>query len=111
MHTVVQYSPGQTVTITVSVFDSSGLLADGYSLPSITKVIMPNITVAAGFPKVMTKISTGLYQSKFQLPSGGSAVGSYVVQIDYTDPVGNAMNEVVEVLCTAPFANFSVSPG
>lgn len=72
---------------------------------------MPNVTVAAGFPKVMTKISTGLYQSKFQLPTGGSAVGSYVVQVDYTDPVGNSKNEIVEVVCTAPFANFSVSPG
>jgi hypothetical protein len=111
MHTILQYSPGQVATVTISVFDSDDVLADGYSVPSITKIIMPNLASASGFPVDMTKISTGIYQYKFQLPSGASAVGSYVVVVSYTTPTEDSKNEVIELQVNAPFANFSVSPG
>lgn len=111
MHTILQYSPGQVATVTMSVFNDDGVLTDGYAAPSIAKIIMPSLALASGFPVNMTKISTGIYQYKFQLPSGASAVGSYVVQITYTTPDAVTKNEVVELHVNAPFANFSVSPG
>lgn len=112
MHTILQYSPGQVATVTLSVLDpSTGLLADGYDVPSITKIVMPSLVSAAGFPADMTEVSTGVYQYSFQLPSGSSAVGSYVVIIDYTEPDTTPRNAVVELHVNAPFANFSVSPG
>lgn len=111
MHTILQYSPGQVATVTMSIFDDDGILTDGYTAPSITKIVMPSLASAAGFPVDMTKISTGIYQYKFQLPSGASAVGSYVVIVSYTTPTAVSKNEVVELHVNAPFANFSVSPG
>jgi len=112
MHTILHYSPGQIATITISVFEpSTGILTDGYDVPSITKVVMPSLASAAGFPQDMTVVSTGVYQYKFQLPSGASAVGSYVVIVEYTEPDATVKNEVVELNVNAPFANFSVSPG
>lgn len=111
MHTVIQYSPGQIATVTQYVFDSDNILTDGTSVPVITKIIMPSLASASGFPANMTKISTGIYQYKFQLPSGASAVGAYIVIIMYTEPTGETKNSVLEIHVNAPFANFSVSPG
>lgn len=111
MHTVLQYSPGQIATVTLSVMDQNNVLTDGYTQPVVTKILMPNLTSAAGFPVAMQKIDTGLYRFSFQIPSGAVSVGSYVVVMTYTSPGGAIHNEVVEIKVSAPFANFSASPG
>ena len=84
MTTVLQYYPGQIATIFLPILDGYGEPEDPPYLPTITKIIMPNLTLACGkYPKCMTRFSRGLYFYQFQLPSGASAVGSYLAEVVY----------------------------
>ena len=62
------------------------------------------------YPKVMTKISEGLYIFKFILPSGGTAVGSYLVDVSYKSSDTNQLKQTLyQIVVTAPFGIYSVT--
>lgn len=112
MNKVLSYHPGQTATVILSVFNSNGELADGYGTPEVTSILFPTGAAASGLPLEMTSLATGLYKSQFALPTGLTAVGTYVVVVSYVDPdTLEPKNEVTEIVVSAPFGNFSVSPG
>jgi hypothetical protein len=130
MSYVLQYSPGQTVTIILeTLFDSGsidgyrsdgynvgfgppdGYGADGYySLPIVARIILPSLTNVSGYPQKMIRIDTGLYYFQFTLPTGASAVGSYIVDITYINPnTENFAQTFYQVICSAPFGMYSVT--
>jgi hypothetical protein len=118
MITVLQYYPGQTATIFLEVLDGYGR-ADPDTLPLITRVILPGFTLATGYPQPMTRIDVGLYYALFTLPVGGYAVGSYLIDVSYRDPISIdgypdgyfANTALYQIVVTAPFGNFSTTLG
>ena len=112
MQTILAYSPGQVATISLIVQDGYGVLANSLTTPVISYILFPNTSLATGFPANMTQVSTGVYQYKFMLPLGAAAVGNYIVNQTYTDPVSlHIKNALTEIQVNVPFGNFSVSPG
>jgi hypothetical protein len=106
------FSPGERATIFLDSFDSDSIRADGYDLPVVSRIIFPDLSLATGFPTNMTKLDTGLYYFRFTLPLTASAVGSYLVDVTYWDPTGTVERQTLyHIIVTAPFGNFSVSPG
>lgn len=113
MNSTLFHTPGQTVTIFLETFgDGYTTRHDAPSLPAVDKIIFPNLTLAAGYPKPMTKIATGLYKFSFTLPTTATAVGSYVVDVSWLDPVSsNSHQTFYQVVVTAPLGQYSVTVG
>lgn len=118
MTTLLYYFPGQKATIFLETKDGygqradSGLPHDGYATPEITRVIFPDLSLAAGFPQSMVKLDTGLYFFQFTLPTGGASVGSYLVDVTYNGP-GTPFfyQKIFQLIVTAPFGNYGVTVG
>lgn len=119
---ILQYSPGQQVTIFLDTKNMDGYYADGYYLdgynidgyesPIIFRVILPDMTNSTSFPQAMTKISTGIYYKKFTLPTGASAVGSYWVDVAYREPDTKLLKFIAyQIVVSAPFGLYSVIAG
>lgn len=110
MSYVLNYSPGQQATIVFETLDGYGARADGYLVPSITRIIFPNLFLAAGYPQNMARIDVGLYIFQFTIPTEASAVGSYIVDILYYDPdTGEPRSTFFQVIVSAPFGQYSIS--
>lgn len=114
--TELYYFPGQKATVFLETLNSSGVRADGYTLPDgypfITRVIFPDLSLAAGFPQNMIKLDVGLYFFQFTLPTTASAVGSYLVDGYYKDPSSSTyFNKIFQIIVTAPFGNFGTTIG
>ncbi len=62
--TVLYYSPGQKATIFLETLNGSGVREDGY-VPAVTRVVFPDLSLAAGFPQNMVKLDVGLYFFQF----------------------------------------------
>ena len=108
----LSYGPGQTVLFYLQVVDANGVASDGYTVPVADKVILPGLTASSAYPISMTKYDTGLYYHSFVLPSGSSAVGTYLVSVSYVEPSGTyTKTEVYQIVVSAPFGQYSVSPG
>lgn len=121
------YSPGQTATVFLEILNvngaradgykadgyfADGYFADGYAKPIITRLIFPDLTLAAGYPVFMTKLDTGFHYYQFVLPSGASAVGSYIVDIEYINPTTLLINtSLYQISVNAPYGNFSTTSG
>ena len=110
MSQILSFSPGQQVTIFLEVKDGYGSRIDSPSLPVVSKIIFPALTLAASYPQDMIKIETGLYYYQFALPTGASAVGNYLVDVSYINPENDAINnQLYHIIVNAPFGNFSAS--
>lgn len=122
------YSPGQLATIFAETLDANGVRADGYvdgyidgykdgyidsyHHPMIARLILPDFSEATGYPVHMTKLDTGLYYYQFTLPKGATAVGSYLVDISYTNPDTLFTNTILyQISVNAPYGNFTATPG
>ena len=110
MSQILSFFPGQQVTIFLEIKDGYGSRVSAPSLPSISKIIFPSLTLAANYPQDMEQIETGLYYYQFTLPTGAAAVGSYLIDVSYINPENNAVNnQLYHVIVNAPFGNFSAS--
>ncbi len=127
------YSPGQTATIFVETLDENGERAeavlDGYLGPSmddgyedgyintyhhpmVVRLVFPDLNLADDYPVHMVKLDTGLYYYQFVLPSGATAVGSYLVDISYTDPgTYFTKTSLYQISVNAPYGNYSITAG
>jgi hypothetical protein len=88
---------------------------DGYvtssHFPTITRIIFPDLTATSGYPVRMVKLDTGLYYYQFTLPTGATAVGSYLVDISYTDPSTlYTKTALYQIAVNAPYGQFSIAP-
>lgn len=105
--TVLYYSPGQKATIFLDTLDGYGIRADGYT-PSVTRVIFPDLSLAADFPQAMIKLDTGLYYFQFTLPIGATAIGSYLVDVTYNVPhTVTYLQTLYQMVVTAPYGIYS----
>lgn len=106
----LSYFPGQEVTIFLDIQDGYHVRTDLTSLPIVTRVIFPAMTLAANYPQLMIKLDTGLFYHKFVLPTGATAVGSYLVDISYINPfTSQTSSQSYQVVVTAPFGNFNAT--
>ena len=103
-------NPGQSVGVAVQVLDLNDERIDGY-VPQIDYVINPAGTMQTGFPTAMTNEATGLYSLNISIPTGLTAVGTYIVSVSWLRP-GTAFtqSEVFLINVALPFGNAKVSP-
>lgn len=105
---VLQHFPGQLATIFLETEDAAGVRADGYAVPMVTRVILPDLSLATEYPQNMHKLDIGLYYIQYVIPSGAVAVGSYLVDIIYADPDTSVIrNTAVQIVVTAPFGTYT----
>jgi hypothetical protein len=106
------YTPGQLVTFYQEVKDGYDQRTDDGYIPVVTRIIVPGFTLACDYPRTMTRIDVGLFYFQFLLPNGASAVGTYFVDIIYMNPdTGLLVNASRQIVVTAPFGNFGLTPG
>lgn len=111
MSFTLYHNPGQIVTVVFETLNAAGIRSDGYSfIPSVTRVIFPNLSLAMGYPQNMTRLDVGLFNFKFTLPGQASSVGSYIVDINYQNPdTGQPKQTFVQVVVTAPFGQYTAT--
>ena len=77
-------NPGQTVLLVVETKNSDGERVDGYT-PTLNFLRNPSgVNILTN--TTMTNISTGLYQVSVTIPSGITAIGSYVGSASWIHP-------------------------
>jgi hypothetical protein len=113
MPTVLNYTPGQQVTIFQEIKDGYVQRTDDGYVPVVTRIFSPpNFMPLTGYPQRMTRLDTGLYYFQFTLPQGAVAVGSYLVDITFLSPATGLLNtNTYQIVVTAPFGNFGVTIG
>lgn len=111
MSAILSQTPGSLVTVLLQTLNANGAREDGYSIPSVVRVISPDLTESSLYPLDMIRIDTGLFYHRFFLPVGAAALGTYIVDLSYTNLAGDkTIRDYVQVLCTAASGQFSVSP-
>lgn len=139
MSWILNAAPGQVVTIVFEQLLADGYRSDGYfvgdtfndgysskdgyrdgyadgygfdgyyDLPLVNRIIFPSLSEAVGYPKQMARLDTGLYYFQFTLPTGSAAVGTYIVDIKYVNPITEQWAQTFyQVICTAPFGMYSI---
>jgi hypothetical protein len=129
MIVTLNYSPGQTVTIFLETLDANGERAettidgyldgyedgyiDSYHHPMISQLIFPDLELSEDYPAHMIKLDAGLYYAQFVLPTGATAVGSYLVDISYSHPEAPYYTNTVlyQIVVNAAYGQFSINPG
>lgn len=112
MTTILNYTPGQTATFFQEIKDGYGVRTDDGYIPVVSRIIVPGFTLASGFPQNMIRLDIGLYYYQFILPNGAAAVGSYLVDIIYLNPIDGFLNtNTYQIVVNAPFGNFGLSVG
>jgi len=110
MTQVFYHSPGQTVTVVLETLNVNGGRENSVSLPLVNRIILPSLTLAANFPQAMTQLDTGLYYYKFVLPTGATAVGTYIIDISYVDPaISMTKSFACQVVVTTVAGNFGAN--
>jgi len=110
MSSVLNYQPGAQVTIILQILNNLGFREDGYTTPMVSSLFLPDLSQSGLYPLPMIRIERGLYYHKFTLPTGASAVGTYIADLAYTDGYNNYLQDFVQIVCSANFGQFSVSP-
>lgn len=109
MQTLV-YTPGQKVTIFLEILDLDGYRVNPSLTPSVSRIFLPDLTLSLGFPLDMIQVDVGLYTFQFTLPTGALAVGSYLIDVEYINPISDDLNtKLYQVICNAPFGNFGIA--
>lgn len=82
---------------------------DGYYVPVVAKVIFPDLSLAATYPRPMTRIGTGLYIHGLQLPIGVPAIGTYISSVSWVTQAVTQW-ETYAINAARPFGVTSVTP-
>ncbi len=108
----LSYFPGQRVTVFLETTNNLGVRVDSATTPAVNRIIFPGFTLASDYPQVMTQLDTGLYYYQFILPTGAIAVGSYLVDVIFTNPTNDTVVITsYHILVSAPYGNFSTTIG
>jgi len=104
-------NPGQSLLLPVQTTDGyTGERTDGY-VPRVTSVFNPSLTELMSTPVDMTRIGLGQYVFAFNLPSGVTSIGTYIVSALYVEPgTGKEVWNMFTINVALPFGNSSVSP-
>lgn len=114
---ILTFFPGQKATIFLETVDINGVRADGYdgyedgyAVPLVNSMFLPNLTYASNYPQQMTKLNTGLYMYSFTLPTGAAAVGSYLLDVEFVNPINHLVNnQGFQIIVTAPFGQYGTT--
>ena len=103
-------NPGQSVGVAVQILDLNSERIDGY-VPQVDFVVTPAGSTQSGFPSAMTREAEGLYSLNINIPTGLTAVGTYIVSTSWNRP-GTAFTQykVFLINVALPFGNATVSP-
>ncbi len=103
-------NPGQSVGISVQTLDPNGERVDGY-VPQIDYVVTPAGAMQSGYPAAMTREAEGNYSLNVSIPTGLTAVGTYIVSTSWSRP-GTAFTQykIFLINVALPFGNATVSP-
>jgi hypothetical protein len=82
---------------------------DGYYVPVVQQVMFPDLSLAAYYPRPMTRIGVGLYIHGLCIPNGAPAIGTYIASISWTEDVVFKW-ETYAINASRPFGTTSVSP-
>ena len=82
---------------------------DGYYVPVVQRVIFPDLSLAANYPRPMMRVAVGLYMHGLQLPNGVPAIGTYVASVSWMQN-GIYTWETYAINATRPFGVTSVTP-
>ena len=107
----INTNTGQTVRLVSQVLDGySGARVDGYT-PIVTSVFFPDLTAAAGYPMAMTRVDTGLFVHGLVIPTGATALGTFVASVFYIQPnTGQEVWDTFLIQVGRPFGNASITP-
>lgn len=106
--TVLSYTPGQKATIILETFGTDGYRMDCPDLPIVANIFGPDFMPIDGYGGNMTQISTGLYGFYYTIPTGAAAVGSYILDVTYIDPITLGNKELIyQLLVNAPYGIYS----
>ena len=103
-------NPGQTVVLAVEVLDGQGSRVDGYQ-PTLNFVRGPDGSNLPDFPDLMIRDSVGLYNLGVSIPSGVSAIGTYIASASWTHPnLGVTQYQLFLINVALPFGSASGTP-
>lgn len=104
------YLPGQKASLFLETLDGYGARADSATTPTVNRIVFPDLSLATGFPQNMVKLDVGLYYFQFTLPVGAIGVGSYLIDVSYTNPTNDEVNiQAYQIIVNAPFGNFGTT--
>jgi hypothetical protein len=104
----LQYTPGQKASIVLETTGPDGYRMDCSELPRVANIWNPALELIDGYTGPMVQVATGLYVSYFTIPTGASAVGSYLVDVTYIDPFTLAVQEIIyQLVVSAPYGIYS----
>jgi hypothetical protein len=83
---------------------------DGYYVPVVQRVIFPDFSKAAHYPRPMTRIGTGLYVHGLCIPNGVPAIGTYIASVSWTEKDAEVRSEVGFGYATLVDGYVSVTP-
>jgi len=99
MSKIVYVSPNQTIDLVFEVLNSSQEREDAPVLPIVRRVYNPDMTLMAGFPQAMDNIDIGLYLFTFELPMGALAIGTYIIDVIWTNPQNKQEQTYYQLIC------------
>jgi hypothetical protein len=104
------YLPGQKATLFLETVDGYGSRTDSLTNPVVERVVFPDLSLALNFPQSMIKLDVGLYYFQFTLPVNAAAVGSYLADVSFTNPINGYVNiQGYQLIVNAAFGNFGTS--
>lgn len=117
---ILCYFPGQTATFFLETKDGYGARANSVTTPIVTRVFAFNIAdgynlldgylTTDGYEQPTTKMDTGLYFVEMTFPKNASSIGSYLVDLTYTDPASSRLTtQTYQVVINAPYGNYSAT--
>lgn len=103
MNDIIYATPKQVLTLFFEVFNSTQQRADSPSDPLITSIYNPNFDLLDGYPAAMTNINVGLYSFTMTMPTGPTAVGTYIISIIWKDPDTSDQKQThYQIICKSP---------
>ncbi len=107
---ILNFFPGQKVSIFLETVDGYGTRTDSPATPVVSRIVFPDLTLATGYPQNMVRLDVGLYYYQFVLPTGAVSIGSYLAEVTYINPANDAVNSsFYQIIVSAPFGNYSAS--
>ena len=106
-------TPGQSIYLIAEVTDGYyQTRIDAPSEPTLDFILKPDGTTISGYPANTTKIATGLYRIAVTMPTGSTAVGTYIASLHWLYPLDVSIIQFLTyvVNVTLPFGNSSIRP-
>lgn len=67
---------------------------DGYFVPVVKQIVLPDLSSAPNYPRPMMRIGVGLYVHGFRIPTGVPAIGTYIASVSWTEKEVSQSNSV-----------------